>query len=147
MGRVLRTVFQLIIYFAILHEHVEDCVLSVVYSAKSVLDDLLLTFIAKCDLVNFVIHLQFDFLIIRSLHIELSEFVICLRISTLPKVQLARDFGNIQRSTDLALLAGFEELDDHLRNIINIIQIEFFEWLSWFELFDHSLISINMCPC
>ena len=117
-----------------------------VYSAKSVRDDLLLTFIAKCDLVNFVIHLQFDFLIIRPLHIELSEFIVCFRVATLPKVQLARDFGNIQGSTDLALLAGFEELDDHLRNIVHIIQIEFFEWLSWFELFDHSLISINMCP-
>lgn len=95
--------------------------LSVVYTAKSVFNDLLLTFIAKCDLVNFVIHLQFDFLIIWPLHIELSEFVVCLRISTLSKVQLTRDFGNIQGATDLALVAIFEELDDHLRNIIDII--------------------------
>jgi len=69
MRRIFGFVFELIIDFAVFHKHVEDGMFSMVYSTKCINYNLLLTLIAKCYRVYFMIHLEFKFLVVWFLHI------------------------------------------------------------------------------
>lgn len=146
VGWVFGLILEIFVNLSILLEHVKDGVFSMIYTSKSVHNDFLLALIAKCYWVNFVIHLHFLFLIITRLHILLPKFLISSSISSLSKMQLARNFWDVEGSTDFTLRFCLKKVVYHRRNIINIIQIKFLKWFLLIVLLDYSFILINVCP-
>lgn len=146
VGGILRTILEFIVDFAVLHEHVEDCVLPVVDGSKSVHNDFLLALIAKSNRIYFVVHLQLVLLVRWLLHVLLTELAVRFGVTSLPEVQLPCDFRDVERTSHFALHARLEEVADLFRNTVLVVHVEFVERFFSTILLENVFVRVNMLP-
>lgn len=146
MSWVLRAVFKFIIDFAIFHEHVEDCVLTMVNTTKCMHNHFLLTFITECNGIHSMIHLQFELFIFRFMFVLGPKYAERFWVTFLSEMQLSCHFWNVEGAINFALHALFEEICNLFWSVVLIIKVKFGKGFLLIVLLQDILVRVNVRP-